>query len=82
MTLVAVGVFLSSYIEKNDDLLGLVIWFIIGTALLLVSRFIVDKILLPGSALDDEIKKDQNWGASLIEGAVAIILALILTAAF
>ena len=82
MSLVAVGVFISSYIKHNDSLPGLVVWFIIGVALLLASRFIVDKILLPGSALDDEIKKDQNWGAALIEGAVAIVLALILTAAF
>ncbi len=82
MSLIAVGVFVSAYIEKNDSIPGLMVWFVIGVLLLLVSRYIVDKVLLPGSLLDSEIKEDQNWGASLIEGSVAIILAFILTAAF
>ncbi|VAX35361.1 hypothetical protein MNBD_UNCLBAC01-44 [hydrothermal vent metagenome] len=82
MSLVAVGVFVSAYIEKNDSVPGLIVWFMIGVLLLLVSRYVVDKIILPGSLLDSEIKEDQNWGAALIEGSVAIILAFILTAAF
>ena len=82
MSLIAVGVFVSSYVQQNDSIPGLIVWFIIGVLLLLVSRYVVDKILLPGSLLDSEIKNDQNWGASLIEGSVAIILAFILTAAF
>jgi len=82
LSLVAVGVFVSSYVEQNDSLPGLIVWFFIGVLLLLVSRYVVDKILLPGRLLDSEIKEDQNWGAALIEGAVAIILAFILTAAF
>ena len=82
MSLIAVGIIVSSYIVQNDSIPGLAVWFIIGVLLLLTSRYIVDKVLLPGSALDDEIKKDQNWGAALIEGSVAIVLAFILTAAF
>jgi len=40
-------------------------------------RFIVDIAVLPGDRLDSEISKDKNWGAALIEGAVAVGLAFI-----
>jgi hypothetical protein len=42
----------------------------------------VDKFILPGSLLDEEISRDRNWGAALIEGTAAIGLALILTTLF
>ena len=38
--------------------------------------------MLPGSLLDEEISKDQNWGAAIVEGASAIGIALVLTAVF
>ena len=43
---------------------------------LITGRYIADKLLLPGGLLDDEISQDRNWGAALIEGGVAIIIAL------
>ena len=82
LTLVAVGTFLSSYLIKNDSLIGLAIWFVIGVFLLTVCRYAVDKLILPGHALDDEISKDKNWGAALIEGSAAIVLALVLSSVF
>lgn len=82
MTLVAVGVLLSGYLLKFDSLVGLAVWFVIGVLFLLACRFLVDKLVLPGSLLDDEISKDQNWGSALIEGAAAISLAFILVALF
>ncbi|MCH6255630.1 DUF350 domain-containing protein [Puniceicoccaceae bacterium K14] len=82
ITLAAVGMLLSSYIVNYDSLLGLGLWFIICVFLLSVCRFAIDKFILPGDALDDEIAKDQNWGAALIEGASALGLALILTTLF
>jgi uncharacterized membrane protein YjfL (UPF0719 family) len=82
MTLAAVGMLLSSYIVNNDSLLGLALWFVICVFLLSVCRFAIDKFILPGPSLDDEISQDQNWGAALIEGSSAIALTLILTTLF
>lgn len=82
ITLAAVGMLLSSYIVSSGSILGLGLWFIICIFLLAVCRFAIDKFILPGSLLDDEISKDRNWGAALIEGAAAIGLALILSTLF
>ncbi len=82
MTLIAIGVALSGYIIKYDSLVGLVVWFFISAFLLLTCRYLVDKIILPGSLLDEEVSRDHNWGAALVEGAAAIGLAMLLTAAF
>jgi hypothetical protein len=49
---------------------------------LLFSRFLIDRFLLPGSSLDHEIKNDRNWGAALIEGSAVLGLAQLLNASF
>jgi uncharacterized membrane protein YjfL (UPF0719 family) len=77
LSLVAFAILISSYINKYDSLAGLLLWTIFSGLLLLGSRFIVDKLILPGANLDQEITRDQNWGASLLEGATATIIALI-----
>jgi uncharacterized membrane protein YjfL (UPF0719 family) len=82
ITLCAVGIVLSSYIVSSGSILGLALWFLISAFLLSVSRFAIDRFILPGSPLDAEISKDRNWGAALIEGAAAIGLALILSTLF
>ena len=82
MTLSAVGLVLSGYIMKSDSLIGLACWFVISAFLLLVCRYLIDKLILPGSLLDEEISRDRNWGAAIVEGASALGLALLLTAAF
>jgi uncharacterized membrane protein YjfL (UPF0719 family) len=82
LTLVSVGLLLSGYLRQYDSLIGLALWFVIATIFLIGFRAIVDKIILPGSALDDEIARDRNWGAALIEGGCAIGLALLLIASF
>jgi len=82
MTLVAVGLLLSEYLILHDSLIGLAVWFLLSTVFLIGFRFIVDKVILPGSRLDSEISRDRNWGAALIEGSCAIGLAFLLIASF
>lgn len=81
MTLVAVGVVLSAYLIRFDSLPGLALWFVLTTILLIAFRFLVDKLILPGKSLDDEIATDRNWGAAIVEGSCAVGLALLFTAA-
>ena len=82
LNLAAIGIILSSAIEKTDSLVIFVIWFVEGAILLLISRILVDKIILPGEKLSREIQSDSNWGAALIEGSAAIIIAFLLNASF
>lgn len=81
-SMIAIAILISGFIVRYDSLLGFVAWFIAGLFFLIVSRYVVDKLLLPGALLDEEISRDQNWGAALIEGGVAIILALLLVPVF
>ena len=82
MSMVASSILLSGYIMHYDSLPGFAIWFVISVFFLVTCRYLLDKIMLPGSLLDEEISRDQNWGAALIEGGMAIIIALLVTAAF
>ncbi|MBN1482549.1 DUF350 domain-containing protein [candidate division KSB1 bacterium] len=81
-SLIAIAILLSGFIIRYDSLLGFFAWFVISLFFLIVSRYLVDKFLLPGALLDEEISRDQNWGAALIEGGIAIILALMLVPVF
>ena len=82
MTLIAVGILMCGYLLKNSSLPGLLVWFVICCLLLFICRYLVDKLILPGTLLDEEISKDRNWGAALVEGISAISLSLILIAIF
>ncbi len=81
-TLIAIGIIMSHSIQLTNSLLSFLIWFVNGLTLIVISRIIVDKIILPKHKLDDEICKDNNWGVALIEGGSAIIIALLINASF
>ena len=51
LSLIAVSILVSSYLSRYDSLLGLALWFVMGAVLLLGSRYLVDKFLLPGRLL-------------------------------
>jgi uncharacterized membrane protein YjfL (UPF0719 family) len=82
MNLVAIGILLSGYIKHFDSLPGLGVWFVLAVFLLFTSRYMVDKLMLPGALLDEEVKNDKNWGAALVEGTAAIAIAFIVNACF
>ena len=82
ITLVAIGLLLSDFVVKSDSLVGFVVWFFLSALLLVINRYLVDKIILPGQLLDEEISKDQNWGAALVEGGMAVMIAFLMNAAF
>ena len=77
LSMVAVGILLADYIATYNSIPGLIFWLPLSFFFLVTGRYIADKMLLPGALLDEEISQDRNWGAALIEGAVAIIIALV-----
>lgn len=82
LSLVAIGLLLSDAISRSDSLVYFTIWFVVGSVLLVIARFITDKIIFPHHKIDDEIKKDRNWGVSIIEGVIAITVVLLLNSSF
>ena len=82
MTLAAIGILMSHTIKTTPSIPVFVFWFFNGVVLLVITRYLVDKLILPGHKLDSEICEDRNWGAALIEGGAAIIVAFLLNAAF
>ncbi len=81
-TLIAIGIIMSHSIEQTNSILSFFVWFVNGVVLIVLSRIIVDKVILPKHKLDNEICQDRNWGVALIEGGTAIIVALLLNASF
>ncbi len=77
LSMIAVGILLADYIAAYNSIPGLIFWIPLSFFFLVTGRYIADKMLLPGALLDEEISQDRNWGAALIEGAVAIIIALV-----
>ncbi len=82
LSMIAVSLLLADYINAYDSIFGLIFWIPISFFFLITGRYIADKMLLPGALLDDEISKDHNWGAALIEGGLAIIIALVVGSLF
>ena len=77
-TLLAFGLMMHFYLTQYDSLLGLLVWALLISVLLFVNRFVVDKLILSGGNLDDELSQDQNWGVALIEVATSISAASII----
>lgn len=82
MTLIAVGIVMSNTVEETRSLPAFGVWFLTGIVLLVLTRILVDKLILPGSKLDHEISEDRNWGAALIEGSAAVMVAFVLNITF
>jgi len=79
MTLVALAVVVHTGVLRFPSLAVLAPVVAAGLLLLYLLRVLVDRFILPGGALDDEVSRDKNWGAALIEGTCAVSVALILT---
>ena len=76
LTLVALAFGMQYPIQQYGSIAMFVPVTLAGFGILVLLRILVDKIILPGDKLDDEIMQ-TNWGATLIEGAVACAIGLI-----
>lgn len=78
LNLVAIGNLISNSILKSDSLLTFGIWYALGGVVLLLCRWIVDKIILPTQTMNHEIQTDHNWGAAMLVGGVPVALTFVL----
>ncbi|MDX8384037.1 MAG: DUF350 domain-containing protein [Ghiorsea sp.] len=82
-TLIALGVIVSNgvagnFISWEENLMNLAVVNGIAFVFLPVVRLMMDKLVLPGADLSEEIIKDKNVGAGLLEATVAISFAIVL----
>ena len=77
LTLVALALVMSFPITYYSSLLIFLPVAVVGTVALVIIRVVVDRLILPGDSLDTEIKRDNNWGAAILEGSIAIGIALV-----
>jgi len=75
---ITIGMFLSNAIMKTDSVLAYVVWFTLGTFILISTQFAIDRLVIPGSQLGYEIKHDKNWGASLVVASMVMAVTTIL----
>ncbi len=80
--LIAIGMLLAIPIKTSYSLVLFAAWFVLGSTILALFRFILDRIIIPMEKLDQEIHQDKNWGVALLEGCFAIAAVVILQTIF
>lgn len=60
------------------DLVGVILYIAFSLVVLWLMRIFTDKIILPRVSINDEIAKDKNIGAGLIEGTIYVLTAIII----
>ncbi len=84
-TLIAVGIIMADAV--GGDFFGWgesLLWFaevaVLGIVVLIVVRYLMDKLVISGDDLNREIVEDRNLAAGLLEAAVAIAFAFVIAA--
>lgn len=80
--LVAIGLLLAIPIKTSYSLVLFATWFVLGSTVMALFRFVVDRIIIPLEKLDEEIHKDKNWGVAFLEGCFAIGAVVVLQTIF
>ncbi len=82
LSLVAFGNLLAGSILNSDSIPFFAIWAVSGAIALAVSRIVLDKFILPGAKLDEEIHRDHNWGAALLIGGLFVVISFLIRSSF
>mgnify|MGYP001803282262 CR=1 FL=1 len=82
-TLIALGIIVlngvsGDFISWQENLTNLAIVNLMAFIFLPIIRFVMDKLVIPGGDLSNEIIEDKNIGAGLLEANVAISFAIVL----
>jgi uncharacterized membrane protein YjfL (UPF0719 family) len=84
-TLVAIGIITADAVAGDFVAWGpSLLWFaqvvVIGMVVLPIVRFLMDRLVITGEALNQEIVEDRNIAAGLLEMTVAIAFAMVIAA--
>ena len=72
MNKITIAMFLGNSIVKTESVLAYVVWFSLGSFVLVSLSWAIDRLVIPGSELSYEIKTDRNWGAALVVTSMAM----------
>ena len=61
-----------------DRCINALYYAIAGSALLVIVRFITDRVFLPGAKISEEIVRDRNLNAGYVEATLALSVGAIL----
>ncbi|MCF6247708.1 MAG: DUF350 domain-containing protein [Desulfobacula sp.] len=83
-SIVALGIILMSSVSGpftgwKNDMISFGIYAVFGIAMLLICRFVIDKLLLPTTNIATEVKEDQNVAALLVVASAVIAVAIIIS---
>jgi uncharacterized membrane protein YjfL (UPF0719 family) len=76
MTTVAFAVLAQQPTTRTQEIVSLIVFFVVGVIVLQINRAtLINKLIMVSQDLDKEIIEDRNWGAALTEGTITILLA-------
>lgn len=76
--MVSFAMLLSNAVYKSYELANFGVWFVVGGALLLILREVLDRLIAPGRDLDDEMDKKHNWGFACVIGSLQLSISRVL----
>ncbi|RYD61858.1 MAG: DUF350 domain-containing protein, partial [Verrucomicrobiaceae bacterium] len=84
--LVALGIFLAAILRNassniTQEVVIIAVEVLIGGVILILTRFVTERLILPRVNLDTEIAEQKNTAAGMICAASSIITAILLSAA-
>ena len=78
--LIAIAWMIADITFVTNSIVIVCLYFVNGCVMLLLTRYLFDKLLFHHSKISSEIVDDQNYGIAFVEGLVVVGISLILTA--
>ena len=75
---ISMGAIAGDFLSWEHNLIKFGLFWLVGCVLLLLLRFVVDFLLMPGVRIDKEIQQDRNLNAAWVEGAILAGMAALL----
>lgn len=80
--LIALGIVVSNgvkgdFVAWQQDLISFAISIVVAFLFIPLLQMVMDRLVIPGKSLKDEIKRDKNIGAGLLEAVITISFAAI-----
>ena len=76
---VTLGQLIATCIIRTDSLLAFGVWIVLGAVVTCSLQIVIQKIVMPGTNVKNEIWEQQNWGAAVVYGMVPLSVAIYLS---
>ena len=76
---VTLGQLIATCIIRTDSLSAFGVWIVLGAVVTCSLQIVIQKIVMPGTNVKNEIWEQQNWGAAVVYGMVPLSVAIYLS---